>query len=75
MAGTLSLRHLNLSSSRLPGHSVSQRVALRQFEQWRATANPYAPASGALTRYLGTASPTRDGDEPPFWYGLEASLF
>ena len=56
MAGTLSLRHLNLSSSRLPGHSVSQRVALRQFEQWRATANPYAP--GRLTRYLGTASPT-----------------
>ena len=42
MAG-LSLRQLNLSSSRLPTHAVSQRVALRQFEQWRATANPYAP--------------------------------
>jgi hypothetical protein len=43
MAGALSLRHLNLSASRLPPPSISQRMALRQFEQWRATANPYAP--------------------------------
>ena len=42
MARALS-RQLNLSASRLPAPSVSQRVALRQFDQWRATANPYAP--------------------------------
>ena len=42
MAG-LSLRQLNLSSSRVPKHSISQRLALRQFEQWQAAANPYAP--------------------------------
>ena len=54
MAG-LSLRQLNLSSSRVPKHSISQRLALRQFEQWQAAANPYAPGLQKIKKASGKA--------------------